>query len=245
MRKIILLVVAVLATFCVTSCLNGKSSYKYTTGLSFEYQGYPDSTIFLNGATHVALKNFIYGEMAFAANLDEKDTTNVLGGFAYAYLMDSVYVATPEAELPDPFVLFCNDSTLIGKNHFMVYIQNEDSSKNPNPSITYLYSANGTCTPKLVFVANTLRCAKKAEAEFESTDWAKVTVIGYKGGVKTGEATAELFSNGQPIKNWTQLSLESLSTVDAMSLSITASKQGIVDACALDLFMAEILVEYN
>jgi len=240
MKRLLLALTAVAAVLSVNSCLDGQSTYKYTAYVGFEYSTMVDSTFF-KGKTHMCDYDFYAEPLTFCRKVDAD--TNLLGGFAYAYLMDSLTVTET---LPDPFIIFDNDSLNVG-NHFMVYKQSDVASNNPSPAIDFYYKDYGTFAPQLLFIANTQLSVVRAFAEggFGKTDWAKVTFTGYANGMKGGEVTANLFDYGVPIRTWTKVDISALGTyVDRIDIAITTSKPGIVDSFGLDLVVGEADLKY-
>lgn len=245
MKKIFLIVAAACAAMSMTSCLNkGQSSYKYTMLASLEYDGLKDAEFF-GESTHFNKYDMYFDIAKFCGKRTDDDNKDYLGGFAYCYQKDTILVDREKD--PDPFVVYDCDKMIVG-NHYMVYRKVADESINSMKLITIEHNADpaSTCKATAIFLANTTESVVRAMGEdgFTSSDWASVTVTGYKGTYKTGEATLKLFDKGEPIKTWTMLKLEGLGDIDGITMSLDASKEGIVESFAVDLFVAEVELLY-
>lgn len=245
MKRIILIVAAISAALTMTSCLNGgQSSYKYTMLASLEYEGLKDSEFF-GESTHFNKYDMYFDVAKFCGKRTDDDNKDYLGGFAYCYQRDTILVDRDKD--PDPFVVYDCDKKIEG-NHYMIYRKVADESINSMKLITIEHNADpsSTCKAQGIFLANTTESVVRALGEdgFTDTDWASVTVTGYKGARKTGDATLKLFDKGVPVKTWTLLKLDALGDIDGITMTLEASKEGIVESFAADLFVAEVELFY-
>jgi len=241
-NKLKTLFVIAIAVICVSSCLDGYSSYKYTAAISFEFQNYDDEATFKD-ASHLALKNFYTTELRFDSNVGE-DGELAGTGFAYSYLKDSVYVLAPDALKPDPYVVLDNDASLTG-NHYMTFVYEPEAKNNADTSFVFTYAQYGTFTPSYYYIANNLLTIVEAyEDGLTESDWAKVTFTGYSEGKKTGEVSGDLIVKGEPIKTWAKVELTDLKAIDAGTLTITSSKPNIIKSCCIDLIVGDVDITY-
>lgn len=244
MKRILALFAVVAAAFSLTSCLDrGQSTYKYTVLASLDYDGLDDDEMF-KGKTYFCGYDMYYDVLKFYGKRSE-DKTEYLGGFAYAYQKDTVLV--DRKNTPDPFTVYDCDKK-IENNHFMIYRKVDDEEANNMALIKFEHNAapESTCTAKAVFIANTTLSVVRAaeEGAFGVDDWATVTIEGYLSNKKTESVTVKIFDKGTPIKTWTKVDLEALGNIDCVRMKLDASKPGIVDGFAMDLFVADVALYY-
>ena len=249
MRKYIMIAIVALTAACATSCLEGSMKYNYPLTTSFEYQQFDNDKDFFKGKSYFDKMDFVYDVMMFTGTRNEADSS-LIGGFALAYVCDSVLVTTvdgvetprPEEDI-DPYTAFLTD-TLAYKtvNHFTVYTDNRTEGANPEKPIVFAYAGQEgcSCAPQSCFVVNTTYSALRLASE-EAT--ASVEFTGYAGGAQTGSVSLDLKKDGKPLSLWTKVDLTPLGNIDYIVVNVKSNDDK-VNMVAIDHIYFNINIEY-
>lgn len=241
--KKLLSMAAIAAATC--SCMNGNFKSEFRTFCTFDYSDqsmYKDSiyfeTPFSEGSQTLTFHNKLNSDNEFT------------GGFLLSLKKDSDFSKGHFESLYSVADTSKNKSNIA--NGFAVYYDNTSKSKMPEHSITFVYNATGTCTPTTVSVSNTNYVANliingtQGISKFNEGDWLKLTIIGYRDGVKTGSteiALAEYAEKGlQVLKGWTKLDLTKVGSFQYLDFKIDSNRDDIPRYCCIDNFIADIVI---
>jgi len=240
-KKAALLGVVVLS---VSACFKKdgmKSQYESNILVRFEPENYYDQETFLNqffkgGADTVSVNEYLtYGPVAHCSKVNGDG--ELVGGFAMCIGHDtdaaaerkpSRFAVYDKGGVDDSFayaVFHDTTATLMPEHPIIFAVPNEDSS----------------CTMNLVYVQNVQAAVQAAlhgnglaDGPFVAGDYLSLTITGIKGSTSTGNVTVKLIDGTKPLDKWTEVSLSSLGSVDALDLHLEASRSDFPLYCCLD-----------
>lgn len=242
---------AALAAVSCFSSLDGQSKYEVYSLIAFE----PENTYewesfvnqFFNGGkdTVVAYPYFTTGNVSVCAKLTDDDVFQ--GGFSLCRGVDTLAVAGRE---PSFFAVFDKG----GHQGSYAYAVFHDTTATLMPEHAVLApvpNAESSNMPTVVFVQNvqaTVQAARLgtglAGGPFGAGDHLTLTITGYKGSAKTGEKSVDLISGTEPLKEWTEVDLSGLGSVDAMDFHLSSNREDMPLYCCIDDLLFHIIEIY-
>lgn len=183
-------------------------------------------------------ETYYYTPMAFHATLSGDGTLK--GGFALC--IGAKEDVSEEAE-PSRFATLSGGCS--GTLGYAVFRQSDDMPLSPveffRPNMdSYILAA--------AFMANithAARCAAKygtglSGGPFDGDDYLTLTVTGYDENGETGKVTTALISGKKPIEDWTNVSINTLGKVTALSFRLDCSRADF----PMDFCLDNLLVDY-
>ena len=232
--------IALTAVSCFSS-LEGQSKYDghalvaFEPGNAYEWESFVNQFFHEGKDTVVAYPYFTTGSISVCAKLSDDDVFQ--GGFALCRGIDTLAV---EGRKPSYFAVFDNG----GNQKSYCYAVFHDTTATLMPEHAVLApvpNAESSNVPTLIFVQNvraTVQAARLgtglAGGPFGAGDHLTLTVTGYKGSAKTGEKSVALISGTEPLKEWTEVDLSSLGSVDAMDFHLTSNRDDMPLYCCVD-----------
>ena len=112
-------------------------------------------------------------------------------------------------------------------------------------------NAESTNSPDAVYVHNVQAVVQAirygtglAGGPFVAGDYLTLTVTGYKNGTKAGEKSLNLVSGTEALKEWTEMDLTSIGSVDALDFHLTSSRDDLPLYCCVDNLIMHIVQVY-
>ena len=230
----------------VSSCLDdGSGVYqKYNLVADFQYNSIeflPDSTCFNSNS----VLGFGYDLLNFYHQLDP-GKVRVDGGFILS--CQEMPLSGNTEELNNEYRCYLKDLEKQFSNTYAVYYQNPDPLLMPEHDVQFVFTTNGTCKPKGMYVTNTVAVAEAIREKFVLGDRLSLKATGYLGDVKTGEATINLadFSAQKDsiVSLWTPFALEKLGTVEYVEFEVSSTNPDVPAYFCMDSFTAEVEINY-
>ena len=236
MRKIALILMIAILPMAV-SCLKSSSRQSIQFDCSFEASDEMvfdpvDSTCF---SPYFVTANLV----SFGAKLSE-DGKSLEGGFGLCQGVDPKIgdfaaktplhcISKPYSTGEKTFAVFRQSGNMPEDGHIFINIPNEESMIMPQTVLI-----NNTHN----FVVAVRQGNGLAGGKFASGDWAAITFKGYRHGTETGSASLRLadyehFADSVVTK-WTELNLHSLGSADRIDITLTSSREDMVEYVCLD-----------
>ena len=242
---------AALAAVSCFSGLDGQSKYSGYALVAFEpenaYEWESFVNQFFNGGkdTVIAYPYFTTGSVSVCAKLTDDDVFQ--GGFALCRGVDTLAVA---GRKPSCFAVYDKG----GNQESYGYAVFHDTTATLMPEHAVLApvpNAESSNAPTVVFVQNvqaTVQAARLgtglAGGPFGAGDYLTLTVTGYKGTAKTDEKSVALISGTEPLKEWTEVDLSGLGSVDALDFHLTSNRDDMPLYCCIDDLVIHITEIY-
>ncbi|GEM_PF-678169 len=249
-RSAFLGVLALVAASCLSG-LEGQSKYDGRVVLTFEpdngYEWESFVNEFFNGGkdTVVAYPYFSTSAISVCAKLDDADVFQ--GGFALCRGLDSL--ATPDRK-PSRFAVF-DKSGHAGSYAYAVFHDTTATLMPEHAVLAPVPNAESTNSPDAVYVHNVQAVVQAirygtglAGGPFVAGDYLTLTVTGYKNGTKAGEKSLNLVSGTEALKEWTEMDLTSIGSVDALDFHLTSSRDDLPLYCCVDNLIMHIVQVY-
>jgi len=230
--------------FAAVSCfssLDGQSKYEGNLRLAFEpeiaYEWESFVNQFFNGGkdTVAAYPYFTTGTISVCAKLTDDDVFQ--GGFALCRGVDSLAAA---GRTPSRFAVFDKGGNY-GSYCYAVFHDTTATLMPEHGVLAPVPNAQSSNVPSVVYVQNvqaTVQAARLgtglAGGPFGAGDHLTLTVTGYKGTAKTGEKSVALISGTEPLKEWTEVDLTGLGSVDALDFHLSSNRDDMPLYCCID-----------
>jgi hypothetical protein len=232
--------IALAAVSCFSG-LDGQSKYDGHARLAFEpanpYEWESFVNQFFNEGkdTVAAYPYFTTGSISVCAKLSDDDVFQ--GGFALCRGVDTLAAADRK---PSYFAVFDKGGNQ-GSYGYVVFHDTTATLMPEHAVLVPVPNEQSSNAPTLVFVQNvqaTVQAARLgtglAGGPFGAGDHLTLTVTGYKGTAKTGEKSVALISGTEPLKEWTDVDLSGLGSVDALDFHLSSNRDDMPLYCCVD-----------
>ena len=233
------------AALLATACFNGqdyKTQYDSQVLVRFEpdeeYQWDDFCDTFFNGGQDTVgfHKNFFIGPVYHYASLDAAD--NFLGGLVIARGKDA---DASVGRSPSRFAVYDENG---GYNSSRAYAVFHDTTAALMPEHLIeiaIPNADSHCEPKIMMVQNVQAVYQAvkygvglADGPFDENDYLILTVTGYLGSAEAGHKEVKLVNGSNAIKEWTEVDLNGIGSVDVIQFRLTSSRPDLPLYCCVD-----------
>lgn len=243
-------IVLIVAALMAASCL-GDSSYsnKYTADITFEYDAAAYNNFFGADSTYV-LKD---GDIGFYYDPSlifgqKHEGSEFQGGFILSYLAGEAngFITKPE-HVNDRFRVHAATGATRSKC-YVVFYDNPDEAKMPEPHLVFSYKGLGTCTIAGCYVNNTTLVARKVNEYFQDGDKLTLKATGYLNDKPTGVSSMTLaeFTEAKDsvMYNWSVFDLSKLGAVDEVTFEVVSTNSSVPGYVCIDGVLANIDIRY-
>lgn len=233
----------------VSSCFSDEPTTQrsYTLSATFEYNSSVYEEEFGADSIYFDLKpglGFQFSDLVFYHDVD-----TLSGRFNGGFLLS--YLDIPKSEVTDGLenTYRVNYMKGLDRNTFLVFHQNDDSSRMPEHDMEFIWTEYGTCVMAGCFVNNTVEVVDSLKANYEVGDRLVLKATGWLDGKKTGEADILLadFSSQKDsiVTTWTAFDLSKLGSVKYVDFELYSSKEGEIPMyCCIDNLTASVDLAY-
>lgn len=240
-----------LAALSLSSCLDTDSEMgqSYSLVATYQYSGlsFKSDSTFVNSKDTVG---FAFDLLNFYHNLDAS-LSQLEGGFLLSC------AEMPKSGNTDRLMTTYRalvPTNAVSGNIYTVFRQNPDESKMPEHDVQFygpgsnVILKEGTCSMGGCFLTNTVEVADFVKANFKKGDKLVVKAVGYRAGIKTGEAEMALadFSEKKDsiVSMWTPFELTKLGYVDYVDFEVVSTNPDVPTYFCMDNMVANIEIKY-
>ena len=243
---IVLITVALMAASCL-----GDASYsnKYTADITFEFDESVYKNYFGADSTYVLKdedQGFYYDPSLVFGQTHEADT--FLGGFLLSFLPGEANGALLKPEHVNDRYRVNAPTGATKSKCYVVFYDNPDNTKMPDPHMVFTYRGLGTCTIAGCYVNNTTLVARKVKEHFQDGDKLVLKAIGTTAsGAKTETSiTLAEYSEAKDtvMYSWTAFQLSALGAVDYIDFEIESTCPDVPGYVCIDGLLAGVAIEY-
>ncbi|MBR5568925.1 MAG: DUF4465 domain-containing protein [Bacteroidales bacterium] len=243
-------IVLITVAFMAASCL-GDASYsnKYTADITFDFDASVYKNLFGADSTYVLEgedQGFYYDPSLIFGQTHDNDT--FLGGFILSYLTgESNGLITKPESVNDRYRVHAATGS-VKSTGYVVFYDNPDSEKMPDPHMAFTYRGLGTCTIAGCYVNNTTLVARKVKEHFQDGDKLTLKATGYLNDKETGVSSITLAqyteAKDSVMYNWSAFDMSKLGAVDKVMFEVESTNDAVPGYVCIDGVLANIDIKY-
>lgn len=243
---IVLITVALMAASCL-----GDASYsnKYTADITFEFDESVYKNYFSADSTYVLKdedQGFYYDPSLVFGQTHETDT--FLGGFLLSFLPGEANGALLKPEHVNDRYRVNAPTGATKSKCYVVFYDNPDNTKMPDPHMVFTYRGLGTCTIAGCYVNNTTLVARKVKEHFQDGDKLTLKATGYLNDKETGVSSITLAeyteAKDSVMYNWSPFDMSKLGAVDKVMFEVASTNDAVPGYVCIDGVLASIDIKY-
>lgn len=241
MRCALLGAAAVLAAACFTkqdfhTQYDSQILVRFEPDDEYMWEDFMD-TFYNGGRDTVGLhKSFSIGPVYHNAKLDAND--QFVGGLVLARGKDA---DASVGRSPSRFAVYDAEGGHKGSRSYAVFHDTTATLMPEHLIEIAIPNADSYCEPKIMMVQNVQAVYQAvkygvglADGPFGESDHLTLTITGYKGSTEAGHKEVKLVNGTNAIKEWTEVDLNGIGSVDVVQLRLTSSRPDLPLYCCVD-----------